>query len=97
MAYKPTRERLVVRISPANTMTKGGIVIPDSVSSDDNIEQGEVMAVGPGRLTEDGREIPMAIKHGDRVMFNKLAGQTVKIDGSELRILKEDEILATIE
>lgn len=97
MAYKPTRERLVVKILPASTVSKGGIVIPDSASAEDTTAQGEVIAVGQGRLNDNDVEIPMSVKTGDRVLFNQTAGQTVKVDGEELRILKEDDVLATIE
>ena len=95
MKLKPIRDRIVVRLLEAETVTKGGLVIPDSAAEKPN--QGEVLEVGTGRIAEDGSIIPLVVKAGDRVMFSKNAGQTVKIDDHEFHLLREDEIVAIIQ
>lgn len=94
MKLKPIRDRIVVRALEAETVTKSGIVIPDSVAEKPN--QGEVLAVGSGRITTDGQTVPMEIRSGDRVLFGKFAGQTVKLDNVEYHILKEDDVMAVL-
>lgn len=94
MQLKPIRDRIVVRTLEAETVTKSGIVIPDNAAEKPN--QGEVLAVGTGRVAADGQIVPMEIKSGDRVLFGKLAGQTVKLDNVEYHILKEDDVMAVI-
>jgi chaperonin GroES len=79
----------------AETQTKSGIFIPDAAA--EKPSQGEVLAAGGGRITEDGAVVPMDVKIGDRVLFNKHAGQTVKVDGEEYLILKEDDVMAIVE
>jgi chaperonin GroES len=76
-------------------MTKGGIIIPDTAK--EKPIEGKVIAVGDGKITEDGKKIPMEAKKGDRVLFSKYAGTEVKIDGEEHLMMKEDDILAIIE
>ena len=95
MQLKPIRDRVVIRLIEAETVTKSGIVIPDAAV--EKPDQGEILATGEGRITEDGVVIPLEVKTGDRVLFGKHAGQSVKVDGNEYRILKEDDIMAIVE
>jgi chaperonin GroES len=76
-------------------VTKTGLVIPDAAA--EKPSQGQVLAAGAGRITEDGTTIPMEVKAGDRVLFSKHAGQTVKVDGEEYRIMREDDVMAIVE
>ena len=94
MKLTPIRDRIVVRLLEAETVTRSGIVIPDAAAEKPN--QGEVLAAGAGRVAEDGTLVPMAIKAGDRVLFSKFTGQTVKINNEEFHILKEDDVMAII-
>lgn len=95
MNVKPTRDRVVIKLIEPSTTSKGGIIIPDAAV--DAPITGEVLAAGNGRVNEDGLVIPMEVKVGDRVMFAERAGQTVKVDGQEFRVLKEEEIIAVVE
>jgi chaperonin GroES len=95
MQLKPIRDRVVIRLVEAETATKSGIIIPDAAV--EKPDQGEILATGEGRITEDGVVIPLEVKTGDRVLFSKNAGQAVKVDGNEYRILKEDDIMAIVE
>lgn len=95
MNLKPVRDRIIVRLTEPETVSRGGIVIPDAATEKPN--QGEVLAVGSGRLTKDGQTIAMEVKQGDKVLFGKLAGQTVKVNSTEYHILSEDDILAIVE
>ena len=95
MNLKPVRDRIVVRLIEPETVSKGGIVIPDAAT--EKPSQGEVLAVGAGRLTAAGQVIAMEVKTGDRVLFGKHAGQTVKVNNQEYHILKEEDIFAVIE
>lgn len=95
MNVKPTRDRVVIKLIESSTTSKGGIIIPDAAV--EAPMTGEVMAAGPGRLTEEGHVIPMEIKVGDKVMFAERAGQPVKVDGEEFRVLKEEDIIAVVE
>jgi chaperonin GroES len=95
MNLKPIKDRIVIRVLEAETQTKSGIFIPDAAA--EKPSQGEVLAAGSGRVTEDGTVVPMDVKTGDRVLFGKYAGQTVKIDGEELHILREDDVMAIVE
>ena len=94
MAIKlqPLADRLVVKPIEKEEVTKGGIVIPDTVK--EKPQEGEVMAVGPGRRADDGKLIAMDIKVGDRVIYSKYGGTEIKIDDQELIILRESDILA---
>lgn len=94
MAFKlqPLGDRVVVRPIEREEVTKGGIVLPDTAK--EKPQEGEVLAVGPGRLTEDGTRIAMDIKVGDRVIYAKYGGTEIKVDGEELVILREMDILA---
>lgn len=95
MAIRPLHDRVIVKRIEKETQTASGIVIPDTAA--EKPEQGEVIAVGPGKRLSDGKIQEMAVKAGDRVLFGKYAGQTVKIDDEEVLVLREDEILAVIE
>ena len=95
MNLKPTRDRIVIRLLEAETQTTSGIFIPDAAI--EKPSQGEVLAAGDGRVTEDGAVVPMDVKVGDRVLFSKHAGQSVKADGEEYLILREDDVMAIVE
>jgi chaperonin GroES len=95
MRLKPLGDRVVVRPLEEEERTKGGIVLPDVAK--EKPQHGEVVAVGPGALTEDGRRLPMDVKVGDRVLFAKYAGTEVKIDEEEYLILRQSDILAIVE
>ncbi len=94
MAIKlePLADRLVVRPIEKEEVTKGGIVLPDTVK--EKPQEGEVLAVGPGRLSDDGKRIVMDVKVGDIVLYAKYGGTEIKVDGEELMILRESDILA---
>jgi chaperonin GroES len=95
MKLKPIRDRIVIKLLEAETVTKSGLVIPDAAA--EKPSQGEVLAAGNGRVIEDGTVVPMVIKEGDRVLFSKHAGQTVKIDGQEYLIMREDDVMAIVQ
>jgi len=95
MNLRPLRDRIVVKRLDQEKTTASGIVIPDAAA--EKPDQGEVLSVGNGRILEDGKVIPLDVKVGDRVLFGKYAGQTVKIDGQELQIMREDDILAIVQ
>ena len=94
MAVKlqPLADRLVVKPIEREEVTKGGIVLPDTVK--EKPQDGEVLAVGPGRLSDDGKRIAMEVKVGDRVIYAKYGGTEIKIEDEELVILRESDILA---
>jgi chaperonin GroES len=89
---EPLSDRMVVRPIPKEEVTKGGIVLPDTAK--EKPQEGEVLAVGPGRMSDDGVRIPMDIKKGDIVLYSKYGGTEVKIEDEELIILRESDILA---
>ena len=95
MNIRPLHDRVVVRRLEAETTTKGGIVIPDSAT--EKPIQGEVVAVGDGTLLESGERRPLDLRVGDRVLFGKYAGTEVKLDGEELVVMRETDIMAVIE
>jgi len=95
MKIRPLQDRVVVRRTEEENKTAGGIVLPDSAT--EKPAQGEVVAVGPGRLLENGETRPVDVKVGDTVVFGKYASNTVKIDGEELLILSESEIYGVVE
>jgi chaperonin GroES len=94
MELKPLHDRVVVRALDQETRSPGGIVIPDNAK--EKPTTGEVLAVGPGRVTDDGVTIPVTVTVGDRVLFGQYAGQKVKVDGQEIAILREEDVLAVI-
>ncbi|MFC1864716.1 co-chaperone GroES [Chloroflexota bacterium] len=93
LKLKPLADRLVIRPIEREEVTKGGIVLPDTVK--EKPQEGKVLAVGPGRLSEDGKRIAMDVKVGDIVVYSKYGGTEIKIDDEELMILRESDILAT--
>ena len=95
MKFKPLHDRVLVKRIEQEEKTKGGIIIPDTAK--EKPQEGEVIAVGPGARDEDGNVIPLDVKAGDRVLFGKWSGTEVKIDGEELLIMKESDILGIIE
>ena len=94
MTFRPLHDRVVVRRLTAEEKTKGGIIIPDTAK--EKPQEGEVVAVGPGARDEVGNLIPLDVKAGDRVLFGKWSGTEVKIDGQELLIMKESDILGIV-
>ncbi|TEA78223.1 co-chaperone GroES [Allopusillimonas ginsengisoli] len=95
MALRPLHDRVIVKRLDNERTTASGIVIPESAA--EKPDQGEVVAVGPGKKTEDGKVLPVDLKVGDKVLFGKYAGQSVKVDGEELLVIREEEILAVIQ
>lgn len=92
---KPIGDRVVVRPKSAEEVTKSGIILPDTAQ--ERPQEGEVMAVGTGRLMDDGRVVALEVKVGDNVLFSKYGGTEIKIGGEEYMILREDDILAILE
>jgi chaperonin GroES len=92
--FRPLHDRVVVRRIEAQEKTKGGIIIPDTAQ--EKPQEGEVIAVGPGGRDEAGKLIPIDLKAGDRVLFGKWSGTEVKLDGEELLIMKESDIMGVI-
>jgi chaperonin GroES len=95
MAVRPLNDRVLVRRLESEERTKGGIIIPDAAK--EKPLEGKVMAVGGGKKDEKGKAIPLDVKKGDRVLFGKYSGTEIKIDGDELLIVREEDILAVIE
>ena len=95
MNFRPLHDRVVVKRVEQEEKTKGGIIIPDTAK--EKPQEGEVMAVGPGGRNEDGDLLPLDVKAGDRVLFGKWSGTEVKIDGEELLIMKESDLLGIID
>jgi chaperonin GroES len=95
MKFRPLHDRVVVRRIEAEEKSAGGIIIPDTAK--EKPSQGEVIAVGPGGRDESGKLIPIDVKEGDRVLFGKWSGTEVKIDGQELLIMKESDIMGIID
>lgn len=95
MKLRPLQDRILVKRVEQESMTKGGIIIPDSAK--EKPAEGKVVAVGNGKMAEDGKRITPDIKAGDRILFGKYAGTEVKIDGEEHLIMREDDVLGIIE
>jgi len=95
MKLRPLGDRVIVKRIESETKTASGIVIPDSAA--EKPDQGEVLAVGPGKKNDKGDVAAMNVKVGDRVLFGKYSGQTVKIDGEELLVMKEEDLFAVVE
>lgn len=95
MKFRPLHDRVVVRRTEEDTKTAGGIIIPDTAK--EKPMQGEIIAVGPGGRDEGGRLVPLDVKKGDRVLFGKWSGTEVKIDGQELLIMKESDIMGVLD
>jgi chaperonin GroES len=95
MQFRPLHDRVVVRRIESEDRTKGGIIIPDTAK--EKPQEGEVIAVGPGARDEAGKIQPLDVKAGDRILFGKWSGTEVKLDGEELLIMKESDIMGIIE
>jgi chaperonin GroES len=95
MQFRPLHDRVVVRRIDAEEKTKGGIIIPDTAK--EKPQEGEVIAVGPGARDENGKVQALDVKVGDRILFGKWSGTEVKIDGEELLIMKESDIMGIVE
>ena len=96
MKIRPLHDRVLVkRVNPEEKTSTGGIIIPDTAK--EKPQEGEVVAVGPGKMLEDGKVQPMNVKAGDRILFGKYSGTDVKIDEEEYLIMREDDILGVLE
>ncbi len=95
MKIRPLHDRVIVKRMEEERKTASGIVIPDSAT--EKPDQGEVIAVGPGKKDDSGKTIAMDVKVGDRVLFGKYAGQSVKIEGEEVLVMREEDIMGVVE
>ena len=95
MKLRPLHDRVIIKRTKEEEKTKGGIIIPDTAK--EKPVEGTVIAVGDGKITEDGKKLPLEVKENDKVLFAKYAGTEIKIDGEEHLIMKEDEIIAIVE
>lgn len=95
-SIKPLHDRVVVqRLDEDDQKTSGGIIIPDTAK--EKPQKGKIVSVGAGKITEDGKRLPLDVKKGDKVLFGKYAGNEIKINGTEYLIMREDDILAILE
>ena len=94
MKIQPLADRIVVKVLEAKEVTRGGIVLPDTVK--EKPQEAEVVAVGKGRIANDGKAITPEVKAGDKILFGKYSGTEITVDGKELLILKEEDILAIV-
>jgi chaperonin GroES len=94
MNVKPLADRVIVKPLEAEEKTKGGIIIPDNAK--EKPQKGEVIAVGPGKIADNGQKITMELKKGDKVLYGKYSGSEVTVDGDDLLIMRESDILAVI-
>jgi chaperonin GroES len=95
MKLRPMQDRIIVKRVEEETMTAGGIFIPETAK--EKPQKGQIIAVGNGKKTEDGKVIPLDVKVGDQVLFGKYAGTEIKVEGEELLIMREDDILGVME
>lgn len=95
MKLRPLQDRIIVKRLEEETVTAGGILIPDTAK--EKPQRGEIIAVGKGKVTEDGKVLPVDVKAGDKVLFGKYAGTEIKIEGQDYLIMREDDILGVIE
>ncbi len=95
MKFRPLHDRVVVRRVESEEKTAGGIIIPDTAK--EKPQEGEIVAVGPGARDESGKLVPLDVKAGDRILFGKWSGTEVKIDGEELLIMKESDVMGIVE
>ncbi len=95
MKFRPLHDRVLVRRVEAEEKTKGGIIIPDTAK--EKPQEGEVVAVGPGARDESGKLIPIDLKAGDRILFGKWSGTEIKIEGEDLLIMKESDVMGVVE
>ena len=94
MKVRPLHDRLIIRRIEEKETVKGGIIIPDTAK--EKPQEGEVIAVGNGKVLENGTKVPLDVKAGDKILFGKYSGTDIKIDGQEYLILREDEVLAVV-
>jgi len=94
MNVKPLADRILVRRLEEPEVKRGGIIIPDTAK--EKPQQGEVVAVGPGRMTEEGKRVALDVKKGDKILMGKYSGTEVKIDGTDYLIMREEEVLAIV-
>jgi chaperonin GroES len=94
MKFRPLHDRVVVKRLEGEEKTKGGIIIPDSAK--EKPQEGEIVAVGPGARDETGKLVPLDVKAGDRILFGKWSGTEVKVDGQDLLIMKESDVLGVV-
>jgi chaperonin GroES len=92
--FTPLHDRILVRRVEEASTTRGGIIIPDTAK--DKPQEGEVISTGKGKVNEDGKVFPLAVKEGDRILFGKYSGTEIKIDGEDFIIMKEDEVLGVL-
>ena len=95
MKLQPLNDRIVVKRTEEEEVTKGGIIIPDTAK--EKPIQGKVLAVGTGKILDDGNKVPLDVKKGDTVLFSRYAGSDIKLEGEELLIMREDDVLAVVE
>lgn len=95
MNIRPLQDRIIVERVEEETKTAGGIIIPDTVSKE-KPQEGKVVAAGKGKVTPEGKVLPLDVKEGDRVLFGKYAGSEIKVDGKEYLIMREDDILGVV-
>jgi len=95
MKVKPLHDRVIVKRTESEEKTKGGIIIPDTAK--EKPIEGKVVAVGNGKILENGKTLPMQVKKGDKILFGKYAGNEIKIDGEEHVIMREDDIIAVLD
>jgi chaperonin GroES len=94
MNLRPLHDRVIVKRLDQETKTASGLIIPDAAA--EKPDQGQVLAVGNGKVTDDGKQRALEVKVGDRVLFGKYSGQTVKVDGEELLVMREEDIMAVV-
>jgi chaperonin GroES len=95
MKFRPLYDRILVERVESEEVTKGGIILPDTAK--EKPQQGKIIAVGKGRMMEDGKVIPLELKEGDTILFGKYSGSEIKIEGVEYLIMKEDDVLGLVE
>ena len=95
MKFRPLHDRVVVRRVESESKSAGGIIIPDTAA--EKPQQGEVLAVGPGSRDESGKLVPLDVKVGDNILFGKYSGTEVKVDGEDLLVMREEDVMAVIE
>jgi len=95
MKIKPLQDRVILKRVEEEAKTSGGIIIPDTAK--EKPQQGKILAVGPGKVLDSGTRVEMTVKKGDKVLFGKYSGSEIKIDGEELLIMREDDILGIID
>lgn len=94
MQVKPLADRVIIKPSPAEEKTKGGIILPDTAKEKPVI--GEIVAVGPGKVTDEGKKVPLEVKVGDKVLYGKYSGTEVTIDGEQYLIMREADVFAIV-